>query len=129
MLYRTLIHNARVYTQANGLVADSMVINRDRIVAVGNNLNYDPDFKNYTRLDLKGKTVIPGFTDAHTHFHYFARSLNQVNLDGLDSLDACLRKIKRHAANLRKGEWLVGDGYSPECRAFGRTSRGSSLGR
>ena len=114
MQSKILLHNARIYTQAADLVVDSMAINKNRIVAVGKNLRHDPDFKSYQRLDLKGRTVIPGLTDAHTHFFYHALMLSRVNVQGLDTLNACLEKIRRHARTLRKDEWVVGQGYAPD---------------
>ena len=107
-----LVCNARIYTQAEGLVVNSMVVCGNRIVAVGNNLDHDPDFRGYSRIDLKEKTVIPGLVDAHTHFHSFALSLGQLDLEGVDSFDKCLARIKRFAADLGKNEWVTGQGYS-----------------
>ena len=114
MRAKNLIYNAVIYTQAEGLKVNSMATYKNRIVAIGNNLEYDPDFKSYQKIDLKGKTIIPGLVDAHTHFYFFALSLGRVELDGIDSLDKCLSKIKKFASNLKKNEWVVGEGYSPE---------------
>ena len=47
---RTLIHNAVIYTQSNNQVVNSMAIYKNRIVAVGNNLEHDPDFKSYNKI-------------------------------------------------------------------------------
>ncbi len=112
MKTKYLVCNARIYTQAEGLVVNSMAVCGNRIVAVGNNLDHDPDFRGYSRIDLKEKTVIPGLVDAHTHFHSFALSLGQLDLEGVDSFDKCLARIKRFAADLGKNEWVTGQGYS-----------------
>jgi len=109
-----LIYNAKIYTQADGLVVNSMAVNKNRIVAIGNSLNRDPDFKSYSQIDLKGKTVVPGFVDAHTHIYYYALSLNRLSLNATDSLDSCLEKISKFAKKLDKNEWVFGEGYSPE---------------
>ncbi len=114
MKARSLICNARIHTQADGLVADSMAVSKGRIVAVGANLQHDSEFRSFERIDLKGRTVVPGLVDAHTHFHFFALSLGRVSLHGLDSLDACLRKIKDFSATLKNTEWVVGEGYAPD---------------
>ncbi|MBD3403871.1 amidohydrolase family protein [candidate division GN15 bacterium] len=114
MKKRSLIHNARILTQADGLVADSMAINGNRIMAVGNNLQHDPDFRSYSRIDVAGNTIVPGLVDAHTHFAYFAITLGQVNLHDLDSIDTCLKKIKSFAGKLSKDDWVVGEGYAPD---------------
>ncbi|MEW6413384.1 MAG: amidohydrolase [Candidatus Zixiibacteriota bacterium] len=114
MKAKTLFYNGRIHTQADYLVVDSMALYRSRIVAVGNRLEHDSDFDRYDKIDLKGRTVIPGLVDAHTHFHYFARSLGKVDLDGVDSIDKCLSRIKAFAATVKKGAWVTGGGYSPD---------------
>jgi predicted amidohydrolase YtcJ len=111
---RVLFHNGRVLTQADGLVAGSFTVNSKRIEAVGNKLEHDPDFRTYSRIDLRGRTVIPGLVDAHTHFFWMAKSLSQVSLDGVTSLDKALAKIKSFAGNLPRNRWVVGGGLFPD---------------
>ncbi|MEW5994679.1 MAG: amidohydrolase [Candidatus Zixiibacteriota bacterium] len=114
MKAKSLICNARIYTQANDLVVNSMAVCQGRVEAIGDDLQHAAEFRSYRRVDLKGKTVLPGFVDAHTHFHFFALSLGRVLLDGLDSLEGCLQKIEAHAQKLARHEWVVGEGYSPD---------------
>ncbi|HUV31258.1 MAG TPA: amidohydrolase [Acidobacteriota bacterium] len=114
MKARTLFFNARIYTQAFGLVVDSLAVCGHRVIAVGNRLEQDPDFKAYAKVDLGGRTIVPGLVDAHAHFYYFALSLGRVSLDGLESLEACLEKIRTFSRQCRKSEWVLGDGYSPD---------------
>jgi predicted amidohydrolase YtcJ len=111
---KTLLHNARIHTQSDGLTVNAMALYKGTIVAVGNNLEHDPDFARYDRINMQGRAIIPGLVDAHTHFGYYAASLAQVQLHGLDSIEACLRAIKKHAAKLGKREWVQGEGYTPD---------------
>ncbi len=114
MTIRSLLYNGKILTQAEGVKADSMAIYRNRIVAVGSNLQHDPDFSRFQRIDLKGKTVVPGLVDAHTHFYYFALSLGRADLHDATSIDECLRILKKFSSKLGKNEWVVGEGYSPD---------------
>ncbi|UCE23473.1 MAG: amidohydrolase [Candidatus Zixiibacteriota bacterium] len=114
MKAKSLFYNTVIHTQADGLAVNSMAVSKNRIVAVGNNLQHDPDFKTYDRVDLKGKTVVPGFVDAHTHFYYFAMALGKVDLDGLDSVEKCLSRIRKFTSGLSKNRWVLGGGYSPD---------------
>jgi len=111
---KTLIYNARIYPQIAGLMVNAMAISGNRIAAIGDNLQQLSEFKRFSRINLKGKTVVPGLVDAHTHFYYFALAYGRVSLDGLDSLDKCLAGIKAFAATLDRDEWLLGEGYSPD---------------
>jgi hypothetical protein len=108
------LYNGVIHTQAASLTVDSMAINRKRIVAIGKNLQHDPDFKAYDRIDLKGKCVVPGLVDAHTHFVFMARSLGTVRLQALPTLEACLKEIASFAKKAKAGEWVVGEGYAPD---------------
>lgn len=91
-----------------------MALDRGSIVAVGNNLQHDREFRSYVRIDLKGKCVTPGFVDAHTHFYFFALTMGQLSLDGIDSIEECLDRIESFAATLSKNQWVFGEGYSPD---------------
>ncbi len=114
MTTRNLLYNGKILTQAEGVKADSMAVYKNRIVGVGTNLQHDPDFARFHHVDLKGKTVVPGLVDAHTHFYYFALSLGRAVLHEADSIGACLNILKKHAARLGRNEWVVGEGYTPD---------------
>lgn len=98
----------------DNLTVDSMVIEQGKIIAIGNGLERASIFRKYNRINLHGRTIVPGFVDAHTHFVYFALSLGRVWLQEFDSLDACLSEIKRFSIGLGKKEWVVGSGYYPD---------------
>src|SRR5947208_14737329 len=59
-------------------------------------------------IDLGGRCVLPGFTDSHTHFPTWAVGQNEVKLDGCESLDEALERIRTAEAS---GEWLRGYGW------------------
>ncbi len=108
---KQLFFNARVHTLADGLVVDSIAINKSGIVAVGRNLQYDPDFSSYEKYDLGGLCITPGFVDAHTHFYFMALARGRVRLQGLTSVEACLEEIGRFARGLSENDWVVGEGF------------------
>ena len=114
MKAKTLLYNGRIYTMAAGLVADSMATYKGMILGIGCRLEHDESFKGYDRIDLKGRTVVPGFVDAHTHFGYMAVVMGWVSLDGAKSLGECLKRIEKHVAKLPKNVWVMGYGYSPD---------------
>ncbi len=91
-----------------------MALFKNRIVAIGNNLQHDRDFRKYEKIDLKGINVIPGMVDSHVHFYYMALTLGKIRLEATDSVDSCLTKIKQFASRLKKDEWVVGEGFSPD---------------
>ena len=64
-----VLHNGKVLTaDANLKVAQAIAIKDGKVVAVGNNAEVLSHAAAQTRrLDLKGKTVIPGIIDTHQH--------------------------------------------------------------
>jgi len=96
------------------MLADSLAVSGNRIAAVGKKLERDDAFDSFEKINLRGRTVIPGFTDSHTHFYFYAMSLGSVKLDGLADLDAALTMVKKHAAKLGRDEWVFGEGFSPD---------------
>ena len=63
-------------------------------------------------IDLEGRTVIPGFCDAHTHFYYWACTLDEVELDGIDTLALALERLAARAKALPPGAWVLGRGFN-----------------
>ncbi|HET6684750.1 MAG TPA: amidohydrolase [Gaiella sp.] len=60
------------------------------------------------RVDLRGRCVLPAFTDAHVHFPTWSLSRRDVQLDGVSSLDEALARVGAHP---RHGTWLRGTGW------------------
>ena len=61
-------------------------------------------------VDLRGYTVVPGFTDSHVHFPTWAVAQTEVRLDGCGSLDEALARL-RGAPSPSGGRWLRGFGW------------------
>ena len=66
-----------------------------------------------TLIDLHGKTMLPGFIDAHTHIDGAAINLAyslHVHTPPLKSIDEILEKIKKEAPKRARGEWIICQG-------------------
>jgi predicted amidohydrolase YtcJ len=61
-------------------------------------------------VDLGGRTVVPGFSDAHVHFPTWALAQHQIDLDGCLTLDEALARI-RDAAPPEPGRWIRAYGW------------------
>ncbi|MEG1732234.1 MAG: amidohydrolase [Longicatena sp.] len=64
-------------------------------------------------VDLKGKTMTPGFIDAHSHLVSLANSQQQVDISRATCFEDVVRMIKDFIskAKLEKGKWVVAAGY------------------
>ena len=74
-------------------------------------------------LDLEGRTVLPGFQDAHLHPAEGGLSELRCDLHGTDSREACLETIARYSAERPELDWIVGTGWSIDSFAGGTPSR------
>ncbi|HEY6962054.1 MAG TPA: amidohydrolase family protein [Gaiellaceae bacterium] len=60
-------------------------------------------------VDLGGRVVVPGFSDAHVHFPTWALAQHEVSLDGCASLDEALARLRGAAPG--PGGWIRGYGW------------------
>jgi predicted amidohydrolase YtcJ len=105
--------NGNVYT-ANDKAprAEAIAVKADRIIFVGNNADAQKLIGQNTRVvDLKGKTVLPGFTDSHQHLSGVGLREMTLNLEGTSSLDDFLAKVKARVDQAKPGDWVTGRGW------------------
>lgn len=108
-----VVTNGRIYT-ADGArpVVDAMAILRGRVVFVGDRAGARALTGPNTRtLDLQGRTVIPGMTDAHAHVAGLGQSLRSVDLVGTTSYEQVIARVAEKARTTPKGEWILGRGW------------------
>ena len=63
-------------------------------------------------VNLKGKTLLPGFIDTHGHFIYFGKNLVDADLFGASTVEEIVRRMKQQAAKVSGSDWIVGFGFS-----------------
>ncbi len=108
-----VFRNGNVYT-ANDKAprAQAIAVKGDRIVFVGSNEAAQKFVGANTRVvDLKGNTVLPGFTDSHQHLSGVGQREMTLNLEGTTSLDDLLAKLKARVDQAKPGEWVTGRGW------------------
>lgn len=101
--------------------AQAVAIAGGRFLAVGTNDEIRPMSKPGTRqVDIGGRTVLPGFIDAHTHPCYAGiRHLRWVDCD-LRSIAAIQAAIRERAAKTPPGDWVIGFKYDDTKTKEGR---------
>ncbi|MEE9262977.1 MAG: amidohydrolase [Vicinamibacteria bacterium] len=89
--------------------AGAVAVFRDRIVAVGTNSEIRPRIGRSTRIvDLKGRFVVPGFVDDHTHFAQAGALLLGANLLRIHDQQGLRDQIAAVAERLPGESWIVG---------------------
>jgi len=62
-------------------------------------------------VQLKGRFVMPGFNDAHTHLGSAGRDKLTLDLKGTDSLAELQQRVRIAVSHHKPGEWVVGSGW------------------
>ncbi len=107
-----IIHHAKIYTVDEKFsVAEAMALRDGKIMAIGKNDEILKAYESDVTEDAKGKTVFPGFIDAHAHFVGYALSLQKVNLVGTASWEEVVDRCSDFGKGLAAGQWLTGRGW------------------
>ena len=110
-----------VTVDAENSIAQAVAVKDGKILYVGktDEIKKFQDSKTVV-VDLKGKTLVPGFIDGHSHFMSLGRG-KSANLaappvgpvKNIADLVAELQKFKKEK-NIKDGEWISGRGYDPD---------------
>ena len=108
-----VFRNGNIYTANDARPkAEAVAVKGDRIVFVGSNRDAQQYVGAKTRvIDLGGKTMLPGMTDAHHHLSGVGFREITLNLEGITSLEAFLAKVKERVDQKQPGEWVTGRGW------------------
>lgn len=108
-----VLHNARIYTlDARRPTASAIAIDSGRILALGEEQEILAEFGGRKRaLDLAGRAVIPGLTDAHFHLQHYALGLKKIDCQ-TESRAECLRRVAERARSAPPGSWILGHGWN-----------------
>ena len=84
----TVLANGRIYTMdAMGTVAEALVVRDGRVAFAGRLADVNPAVGE-PMIDLGGRAVLPGLTDAHGHLMYLARGRLTLDSGGARSEEA-----------------------------------------
>lgn len=109
----TILYNGSVLTMKNkNDSVEAIAVNDGKIVSVGksNDILKLAD-KNTKKIDLDGKTVMPGLTDTHLHFLRFGLTFLQIRGNG-KTKDEILLDVKEKAKLAQKENWVRGRGWN-----------------
>lgn len=106
--------NGNILTmEKNRRCVEAILIDGGRIVKVGTEDEIDscrrPDAK---IVDLGGKTLMPGFIDAHLHFLWGAQYLDIVGLRDAKTFADVTQKLEHYAKAYPQREWITGLEFS-----------------
>ncbi|WP_426339860.1 amidohydrolase [Pseudoduganella sp. S-14] len=120
----TMIDNANGYTlNAKGKLLRFQALAFDdsgKLVAVGSTREVAARAKGFKRIDVQGKTVLPGLIDAHGHVFGLGEVATSADLYSPPSLQAAQASIARFAQANPQRKWVIGKGWNQETWKLGR---------
>ena len=111
-----ILYNANILTlDPDHPEAQLVAAQGGKVLAVAGNEALE-EFRGHTTavIDCEGKTILPGFNDAHCHFVALAKSLVNLNLGPakVRCIPDVQKEIRRQAQNVPPGTWIRANGYN-----------------
>ena len=106
-----LVINAKTYTVDDEFtIVEAFAIEEGKIVATGTTEEITSEYSAEKTIDAEGRTVLPGFIDAHAHFYGFGLQLQTVDLTGTRSFAEVVSRIVEFQKE-NNSEFIIGGGW------------------
>src|SRR5712692_10300471 len=108
-----VFENGNIYTvNERQPHAEAVAVKAGKIIFVGSNRDARAYEGRRTRvIDLHGYTVVPGLTDSHYHLAGVGEREMNLNLEGINTLEEFLGRVKERVDQAKPGEWVTGRGW------------------
>ncbi|MBM7610396.1 putative amidohydrolase YtcJ [Lysinibacillus composti] len=111
-----VFYNGEVITvDANNSIVDSVAIKENRILAVGEFESLQQFIGEETKqIDLDGRSLLPGFNDAHLHLVYYGVNQLAISCKSPEqtSVETLLNALKEKAKVTPPGRWIRAWGFN-----------------
>jgi len=106
-----IVYNAVVYTVNNSFdTVEAFAVKNGKILATGSSKDIQTKYQAKDEINAEGKSVYPGFIDAHAHFFGYGQSLQAADLRDTKSWEEILDRLAVFAKTHPDG-WLIGNGW------------------
>ena len=115
--HQVFINGDVLTMDASSRIVEAVSVRGERIEAVGSTDEIMALVSNKTEVvDLRGRTLMPGFIDAHGHFpgsgmSVIAADLTSPPVGNKQSMEEVLAALKERAASIEPGKCVSGFGY------------------
>ncbi len=114
LFYNGIIHTMDGRTPQSS--PEAVAIGDDgRILTVGSLAAVEAAALGAQRIDLRGRSLIPGFNDAHVHVQWLGMQLTQMIDAGITkapTIEAIVELYRQRAQKQAPGTWITGGGYN-----------------
>ena len=113
----TIFFGGEIITVDDGNpTAEALAVSGEKILAVGKRekvfSHKGPDTQ---MVDLKGKTLMPGLIEPHSHPVISALLYDWIDASGFNNANgaAVMERLRKAASEVKPGEWIAAFGYDP----------------
>jgi predicted amidohydrolase YtcJ len=104
--------NGKIYTlDKNNTIVEAVAISEGKILALGKTSELTEKYKDAKVVDLKGKTVVPGFIDAEGNLMEFSKQLSLLDLRNVKSIDEITTILTEKVKTAKPDDWIGGFGW------------------
>ena len=115
----TIYSNGPIVTlDGQNTIAEAVAVRGEEIIAVGSLAAVkDAAGLNAARVDLRGRTLLPGFHAAHDHFlnasvaALYQLDLNSPPIGRVGTIEDIVAALRERAGTTPPGQWIAGRGY------------------
>ena len=110
---KKLYYGGTILTMEDQTPAEAVLTDGAAIIGVGKKEELSRMAPDAGPVDLDGKTMLPGFIDAHSHFTQTAMGFLQVSLEGAGSAEEIRSRIREfiQREKIRPGSWVQARDY------------------
>ena len=106
-----LVFNAQVYTvDSTFAITKAFAVKNGKFLETGTAEQLQEKYTFKDKIDAEGKTIVPGFIDAHAHFYRMGLQQQKVDLTGTSSFDEVLDRIVAFQKE-RNVDFITGRGW------------------
>jgi predicted amidohydrolase YtcJ len=107
------IVNAEIHAcDDNESVFEALGISGNKIALLGSTTDVKKYLSPKTEVvDARGKIIVPGFIDSHTHFAHMGVRSKQLDLSNTLSRQEALERVRSFARGKKPGDWVIGWGW------------------
>jgi predicted amidohydrolase YtcJ len=99
--------NGKIHTMDNNnTIVESVVVKDGKILETGSSQEMNDKYESAEKIDLGGKVVIPGLTDAEGSLVNYALNLSNIYLEKFESRAVLENKIKEMTSRFKEGTWI-----------------------
>ena len=108
-----ILHSGRIYPEAGSRRRfEAVAVRKGRVANIGTNKRIlSLRSKSTEIINLRGRTVLPGFHDSHIHLLNYGMLLRTLDLSRARSIEEIKRQVKRWTTTVPKKTWVLGRGW------------------